>query len=96
MEDKKIVVPEGMLKAALGGIDMARNSSAEKVYWVKQGLEAALLWLSDNPMIPSGGQDNELLRRWEREKQFRAGSGLAFGAIEWQRLMFFDIRNEPK
>ena len=63
MSEKKILVPEGMLKSAVDGQwkESGSPSSARNIPQVakqvedcvKAGLEAALLWLSENPIVLS-------------------------------------------
>ena len=65
MREKKIVVPEGMLKA---GVEAVRDRSefgfhfidnkdeARIVAQTQDTLEAALLWLSENPIVPTNEQ----------------------------------------
>lgn len=87
MSEKKYVVPEGMLKAATSGIDAARHASTEQVYWVKQGLLAAVQWLSEWPSVPDDYQIGEILKAKD-QFPFDAADWIRWGAVEWQRRMF--------
>jgi len=56
MNEKKIVVPEGMMRAAVesvvhcwGRIPRSTDYSSKQVTLAKSALEAALCWLSENP-----------------------------------------------
>ena len=89
MSDKKYVVPEGMLKAAL---DSARQT-VQGCPWQElatKAVEAALLWQSENPTVPTEEQMDALFSRhsWLDKDSVR------FGAREWQRQMF--LAPEPE
>ena len=90
MGEKKIVVPTGMLKAAMNSIQ-----PSVLVGTISVSLKAALLWLSENPPVPTfrtvdecgsagmcyaDGLDGEFCRTKD--------------VIEWQRLMF--VAPEPE
>jgi len=83
---KKIVMPEGMLKAAM---DSRMETYGHIAGWSEgmcsQVLRAALRWLSENPMVPTD----------EQMHQLRASSTATIPAnlwrdvvVEWQRRMF--------
>lgn len=59
MAGKKIVVPAEMFQAAWSAA-LSYIVKGENYYGVKAGLEAALLWLSNNPIVPSGEQWKEI------------------------------------
>ena len=101
--DGKIKVPEGMLKAATEHVDMKNYTGSVVFGNIKTGLEAALLWLSKNPIVPSDEQINKLWESWAVPLDPSAkGLGvygpsrdqIRFTSIEWQRRMFFD--HEPE
>ena len=58
---KKIVVPEGMLKAAIEARYNGKPTpNLIHVDQVRVIVEAALLWLSDNPIVPTDEQCEKL------------------------------------
>lgn len=57
MSEKKIVIPEGMLAAAIKG-GSAQTSGQQCI--VRDGLEAALRWLSENPLCLDGSIDADI------------------------------------
>ena len=76
---EKIVVPEGMLKAAgkaSGGVD-------PDGYFLYLPLQAALLWLSENPIVPTDEQVEEM-----RIKLVPVHPHWGNIVAEWQRRMF--------
>jgi hypothetical protein len=81
MSKKKIVVPGGMLKAAMGETHRPDGNDA----FVCGILEAALRWLAENPIVPSD-EDIESMRE-------EAALARHF-AVEWQRRMF--LAPEPE
>ena len=100
MSEKKILVPEGMLKSAVDGQwkESGSPSSARNIPQVakqvedcvKAGLEAALLWLSENPIVPS--------KEWMDEQIMSAHHTLTTSTFttrciaEWQRIMFISLK----
>jgi len=93
---KKIVVPEGMMKAAIFAwrLHPIRGYPPEDA--VCKAVEAALRWLSENPIVPSEAQ----LRKMEDEVLGKEGILMGnrlseIGAItEWQRRCF--LAPEPE
>ena len=93
MSEKRISVPEGMLKAAVSaawkhiGFSSPHASSRvageiEESFLVS--LEAALRWLSENPIVP-----NELqFSRLYDESDLKDGRLTYHAVIEWQLRMF--------
>ena len=86
MGEKRIVVPEGMYDAAMKYQDSGIQCGA--------ALEAALRWLSENPIVPSVEQcdairdvlgPREDLMQWQVKEV----------AFEWQRRMFLAPEPEP-
>ena len=82
MNSGKIIVPKGMLKAAgaaSGGVD-------PHGYYLVGPLEAALRWLSENPIVPTLDQI-ESMRRLSSytDKPLCTYQDVA---VEWQRRMF--------
>ncbi len=100
MDERKIVVPEGMLKAAWHAQLPADNPTYEwdegdelskKSY--RRVFEAALRWLLENPIVPSETDviilaDVSLRAGDDRNKQVQDV------AVEWQRRMF--LAPEPE
>jgi hypothetical protein len=93
LEEKRLVVPEGMLKAAMqsslsAGLPIGPSTEIEVI------LEAALRWLSKNPIVPTEEQERGLDDAWLESKRnltttyHKFEHASAFGAVEWQRRMF--------
>ena len=88
MAERRVVVPDGMLKAAVPCYLPDRQL-------VHSILEAALLWLSENPIVPTSEQLHSIIGKlpvamcdivWtERDRALIA---------EWQRRMF--LAPEPE
>jgi hypothetical protein len=78
---KKIVIPEGMLKAAYEPFEEEYEFSWTEMY-TRKTLEAALRWLSENPIIPTDQKACELLDAYGHR-------GYTFG--QWQRRMFDSV-----
>lgn len=90
---KRIVVPEGMLKVALdswsvsGRVQLHPNTIAS----IGASLEAALLWLSENPIVPT----EEQWKAMNNERQWPDSVGRRQWLVaEWQRRMF--LAPEPE
>lgn len=88
----KIKVPEGMLEA----FHKAENHHGFK--WddvvLDKMLEAALRWLSENPVVPTEEQLDDLIKGFTEELDTMqpneaVPSPSAWCAVEWQRRMFF-------
>lgn len=89
MRQRKIVVPEGMLKAAEAGIECGGAP------WVNAVLQTALLWLSDNPISPSDKQCDVLLESFALDGELRRGGPVNRAQVKclvtaWQRRMLID------
>lgn len=82
MADRKIVVPEGMLKAACNAysVEPKLRSRSDTVFV----LEAALLWLSENPIVPTAAWSDSTIRGWDVLTE----QSLIAAILEWQRRMF--------
>lgn len=81
----KISVPEGMLKAGLLGARLEAYCGDDQRDF-QHALEAALLWLSENPIVPSDAQLEDLR---ESVKDRTSWKGQCMEAIvEFQRRMF--------
>ena len=83
----KIVVPEGMLEAV--------NENVQQAPWLDDGfllsvIEAAFRWLSENPIVPTAEQMDEICR----QHSWLDRDSVRFGAREWQRRMF--LAPEPE
>jgi hypothetical protein len=91
MSEKKIVVPEGMLEAALDGLGIEIIKARRQ--YVKDTLEAALHWLSENPIVPTEKQIADLAKTMPYEDSGN-GNVLAVAVVEWQRRMF--LAPEPE
>ena len=87
--EKKIKVPEGMLKA---GRDVVFSGIVYQGY-VHDVLEAALRWLSENPIVPT--EQQALAMKVSKERfEFDPWEWVRWGACEWQRHMFEDTEPE--
>lgn len=93
MNDKKIVIPQGMLNAANEGLDRWSGGPNSRVYCVEDRanvarvtLESALLWLSEHPIEPNRKQRVHLSLISTAE----SGELTSIRSIctEWQRIMF--------
>jgi hypothetical protein len=84
VDKKKIVVPEGMGKAAE---QVATNASTLEILNI---LEAALQWLSENPIKPTDRQVDHLRRQFldSRGNHVTFDQATLLIATEWQRRMF--------
>ena len=92
---KKIKVPEGMLKAARDGI----SASVEKYGFgaseaVGMCLKAALLWLSENPISPTIDQIGQMEKAQVEGRIPRPPISLIGIITEWQRRMFLELEPE--
>ena len=83
MSEKNIVVPEGMLRAVR--VSYARRAGAYSEKASRGDLEAALRWLSENPIVPTKEQWNKL---WQDCLSSNCGDGNYKLVSEWQRRMF--------
>ena len=91
--EKRVVVPEGMMKAA----QESRTKHFSGPYGFSDTyctiiLEAALWWLSENPIAPTPEWAMEIAKSKFDDRV--TGIGVATGAMEWQRRMF--LAPEPE
>ncbi len=91
---KKIVVPPEMLKAVVSAMlknpveyTGLRNFEKDVAKSIAFGLEAALLWIGENPIVPTEEQAQEMAR-------FGPLRDVNFLCAEWQRRMF--LAPEPE
>ena len=91
-----IKVPQEMRTAALRAAALKTNTtciatmSAQVADGAEAGLEAALLWLSENPIVPG----EEWVANTMLNEQMNTKGGLRAVIAEWQRRMF--AAPEPK
>ena len=91
MSEKKIVVPEGMLNAVAETKYGDQICSIETAVSLRDGvrkdIEVALRWLSENPIMPTDEQLDEM----EGDIRYRVGVNFDIQKLisEWQRRMFF-------
>lgn len=85
MSERKIIVPEGMLKAA----QQKNCTCADCAAVFRDMLEHALLWLSENPIMPTEDEGNQMLGCPSEYHQMELRDLAIRGAVEWQRRMFF-------
>jgi len=85
MSDKKIVVPQGMFKAAC----MKVYASLLDQRTIYDALEEALVWLSKNPIMPT---ENQIEWVWDSrtDRESNTANVLKLCFIQWQRIMFDD------
>ena len=96
--DRRIVVPDGMLKAADEEIRLCSSISStisDRTIAIiqKVTLEAALRWISENPVVPTESQLAEITakakKRASDEPWSHSGEHWAtFYSVEWQKMMF--------
>lgn len=82
MSEKKIKVPSGMLEAAskgMGNID-------PRGFIVGSALEAALRWLSENPIEPTMEQAQYMYDGFNSSH----AATIQYCMMEWQRRMFLE------
>ncbi len=99
----KIVVPEGMLKAvdaawinAHGGPHPQASPKVAKDIedGIRFDLEAALRWLSENPIVPTMQELVSMQEAYCRQQMSGEHNSMVFVAVEWQRRMF--LAPEPE
>lgn len=99
MREQKIVVPDGMLAAAWQDIAAAMKErifvgvigGVAELHVARIAVEAALRWLSENPIVPT----DEQWRALNEERQWPDNSNRRrWLVIEWQRRMF--LAPEPE
>jgi hypothetical protein len=78
MNERKIMVSEGMLSAAMVAVS---GKSWSQLGLVEKMLEAALKWLSENPIIPSIEQAVDMYDKFPVNTTRNC-------CVEWQRRMF--------
>jgi len=85
MSDKKIVVPEGMVKAVDYAISKARGIGRDITGGQVRdiALEVALRWLSNNPILPTMEQAKEM-----SDSGHPCILDGVWYATEWQKRMF--------
>jgi hypothetical protein len=89
--NKKIVVPEGMLKAAIASHNDAVLKGNTPL--VRDALEAALRWLAENPIVPTTEQVLAVRRACGETHTALTEKAKPLFA-EWQRRMF--LAPEPE
>lgn len=78
MSEIKVVVPEKMLDAVNGASVVAQNLHDESLF---EMLEAALRWLSENPIVPTVEQSSDMMEKFPVNTTRNV-------CVEWQRRMF--------
>jgi hypothetical protein len=85
---KKIVVPEGMLKAASIRSDVKGLLAIDRLELI---LEAALRWLAENPVVPTKEQAKDVAQSLLPDFEDRDNVERAILVlVEWQRRMFLE------
>lgn len=82
MSERRIKVPEGMLK------EVAKFSNIQNKDTIHGILSNGLRWLSENPLLPSGGDVEGFLKYFP--PQPNEVCNLQSFALEWQRRMFLE------
>jgi len=82
MSDKKIVVPEGMLQAAMG-ISYVGDDLVDEL---RKRIEAALRWWSKNPTAPTTDQAMEIGKKFSNQPS--VCDYVMQVCAEWQRRCF--------
>lgn len=88
--DRKIVVPDEMLKAACDATGNKNNVTMET------GLEAALLWFSKNPIEPTDSFLEEMLNLYFFRGQDWTYPQVFKFCTAWQRRMFLAESVDPR
>jgi hypothetical protein len=88
--EKKIVVPEGM-SLAVGHAVFEECGSRQFHPLIRVALEAALRWLSVNPIVPTAKQFVDL---FDELSEVNDGKLSHRCVVEWQRRMF--LAPEPE
>jgi hypothetical protein len=92
MSDKKYVVPEGMLKAAIDAAWRSDDVSKEDIApYVQILIEAAIRWQSENLKIPTTEWLDEFNRAGEIKPFKYFGQAMI---AEWQRRMYLAPESE--
>jgi hypothetical protein len=97
MSDKKIVVPEGGLRAAQRALNIRlRNKPQDLIYTTESSaeliLEAFVRWLSENPIVPTLEQTENMRHLFHiTDKPLSVYQNVA---VEWQRRMFLAPKPE--
>jgi hypothetical protein len=97
MSERKIAVPEGMLKAALDGLGIEIVEARRQ--YVENALEAALRWLSLHPVVPTKEQ-TVVLRDLDTNISAQYGqtaptcASVSAVVTFWQRRMFLAPEQE--
>jgi len=104
MSEKRIVVPEGMLKAAIDAVWGERGVGYQSTRGegdIKACVEAALRWLSEYPIVPTAAEALTLLQDRVASghlsnKEYCAIPSTTIRCLirEWQRRMF--LAPEPE
>jgi hypothetical protein len=89
---KSVAVPGGMLDAAWEAVaekmkkytDEGQDGHVAELHVARIAIEAALLWLSENPRIPTPEELDPLCLRYS----WLDRDSVRFGTREWQRVMF--------
>ncbi len=84
---KKILIPEAMRKA----VESALDHLDPEEFMFYPGLEAALRWLSENPIVPTDAQTKKIREAFFAQND--VNELIKFTLIEWQKHMF--IAPEP-
>ena len=91
--EKKIVIPEGMLTAAWQAVSSKMKTyipghGPGELHVARIAVEAALLWLSENPIVPTKEQLGPVVKECGKLSQSLYGyGGWIWMITEWQRRM---------
>jgi hypothetical protein len=88
---RKILVPEGMLKAAMNASEWRSPNTR---FGMECRLEVALRWLSENPIVPTLADVDEFHSPDMFQLSYR--EQLRVACIRWQQLMFLAPESTPR
>lgn len=86
MNERKIIVPEGLLKAGAKEIDCGGSMPANAAVLAGQVLQGALKWLAENPIVPTLADVKEF--HSPEMLQLSYHGQLQEACVRWQRRMF--------
>lgn len=93
MAEIKVRVPEGMLKAAILAYPNPAFDYADSEhygYFTRPMIEAALRWLSENPIVPTDEQHWGIQNSVQKQERVQGAPSYQGYVAEWQRRMFVE------
>ena len=92
MMEKRIVVPDGMMKAVSNTWEV--KSHKVEINKAEAIIQAALRWLSENPIVPTRQNLEDMRTDWEDTPEQNAEKVVIFLISEWQRRIFLAPESE--